>query len=279
MHCRIIAFALWYLLLCLMLNACTSSVRAPVVSPGESRQKSSIEPSTEKKPVPAAEKKPDYYIVKKGDTLYSIAWNYGHDYREVAEWNNISAPYVIYPGQKISLVAPPRKKAKPLTPGPIVSRDKPAAGKTTEKKQVTAAIKPDREPQTKQNKSRSVKGTLQWAWPVTGRLVSSDTPISKKGIDIAGNLGQKVNAAGEGEVVYSGSGLLGYGRLIIIKHNDIYLSAYAHNRELLVSEGDYVKAGQNIAHMGQTSNGRTLLHFEIRKNGKPVDPLEYLPKL
>lgn len=278
MRCRIIAFALQYLLLCLLLNACTSSVRAPVVSPGETRQKSSSEPA-KKKPAPVAEKHADFYIVQKGDTLYSIAWNYGHDYREVADWNNISAPYVIYPGQRISLIAPPRKKAKPLTPGPIVSRDKQASGEITEKKQSPVVKAPEKEPRADRNKNRSLKGPLQWTWPVRGRLVSSDTPISKKGIDIAGRLGQRVNAAGEGEVVYSGSGLLGYGRLIIIKHNDIYLSAYAHNSELLVSEGDYVKAGQNIAHMGQTSNGRTLLHFEIRKNGEPVDPLEYLPKL
>lgn len=277
MHCREIAFGLQFLLLCLLLNACTSSVRAPVVSPGDTRQKQSVE-SARQKPRATGEDA-DSYIVKKGDTLYSIAWNYGHDYREVADWNNISEPYVIYPGQRISLVAPPRKKAKPLTPGPIVSRDKPVSGKAPAKKPDTDAITPERKTPAEKNNSRNLKGPLQWTWPVRGQVVSSDTPISKKGIDIAGNLGQVVNAAGEGEVVYSGSGLLGYGRLIIIKHNDIYLSAYAHNRELLVSEGDYVRAGQNIAHMGQTNNGRTLLHFEIRKNGEPVNPLEYLPKL
>jgi len=278
MHCRKIAFALQFLLPCLLLNACTSGVRAPVVSPEDSRQKPSAEPARQK-PRQTAGKDADFYIVKKGDTLYSIAWNYGHDYREVADWNNISAPYVIYPGQKISLAAPARKKAQPLTPGPIVSRDKPVSGKAPGKKPAAADKAPERETPVEKNNRRNLKGPLQWAWPARGRIVNSDTPISKKGIDIAGSPGQVVNAAGEGEVVYSGSGLLGYGRLIIIKHNDMYLSAYAHNSKLLVSEGDYVRAGQNIAHMGQTSKGMTLLHFEIRKNGEPVNPLKYLPKL
>ena len=108
--------------------------------------------------------------------------------------------------------------------------------------------------------------------------MKTNTPISKNGIDITGTAGQAINAGAPGEVVYSGSGLLGYGRLIIVKHNDTYLSAYAHNKELLVKEGDRVSAGQKIALMGQTTNGRMLLHFEIRKNGQPVNPLDYLPR-
>ena len=221
------------------------------------------------------------YIVKKGDTLYSIAWNYGHDYREIAQWNNINSPYVIYPGQKLNLQASPGAKTKPLQPGPIVRKS------VTEKQAVKTAVKP--EPTTTKSISKSkisdnsqIKaalpgGDIHWDWPVKGKLVKLNTPKSEKGIDIEGKLGQRINAAAIGDVVYSGSGLLGYGKLIIIKHNDTFLSAYAHNSELMVREGDRVNQGQQIAQMGQTTDGRTLLHFEIRKNGKPIDPLKHLP--
>ena len=274
-------FLFWWLSLCLFINACGSSVHAPVIAPGEKQRPE----KTTKIPVSDISKKapgktiPSVYTVKQGDTLYSIAWNYGYDYRDVAAWNRIRSPYTIYPGQQISLIPSTNRlpdNPPALVPGPVETNKhntKPQAETATNAKNQTAAdhavIK----------QSPVVTGPVRWVWPTLGKIIKTDTPISKNGIDISGTLRQDISAAANGEVVYSGSGLLGYGRLIIIKHNDTYLSAYAHNNELLVKEGDQVAIGQAIARMGQTSNGRTILHFEIRKNGQPVDPMKYLPKL
>ncbi|MEE9552321.1 MAG: peptidoglycan DD-metalloendopeptidase family protein [Gammaproteobacteria bacterium] len=261
-------------LLFLFMGACATHTEAPVSVRSEKKQ--SI--ADTKKYSTSAKKKQDkksgYHIIIKGDTLYSIAWNYGFDYRAVARWNGITAPYVIYPGQFIRLQAPPETKAKPLKPGPIVRK------KTVEKPE---QVKPDKKPPSRQKivskqKPRLPSGKIHWSWPAKGKLIKSDTPTAKKGIDIAGRPGQQVKAAAMGDVVYSGSGLLGYGKLIIIKHNETFLSAYAHNKQLMVKEGERVKPGQHIAQIGQTTNGQTLLHFEIRKDGKPVNPLNYLPK-
>ena len=301
--------ALPLLLLSLLLNACAENVYAPVTTPGEKRSTTPkiTSPAT---PATPAQRNPAYHVVARGDTLYSVAFNYGFDYRDVAAWNNIDPPYIIYPGQQIKLQTPalpnrlpqnqsppgqppPRLpgEAQPLTPGPIVSKHtetkpeiKPQVEtgiKTTSEQPVVPekTVPPEKETVIKTDKPPLITGPLQWSWPAQGQIVKSSTPISQNGIDIAGNSGQQINAAAAGEVVYSGSGLLGYGRLIIIKHNETYLSAYAHNDQLLVKEGERVAAGQNIARMGQTNDGRTLLHFEIRKNGQPVDPLSYLPKL
>ena len=276
---------------CVLLGACSGTGHAPVVSPGEEDtvRKSGSQQELSVKQSRMLAERPPYYQVRRGDTLYSIAWNYGFDYREVARWNGIKSPYTIYPGQKIRLdpptVSPAKqqpaepattsKKATALTPGPIEKKNtgttpqETPSVKKTEPEKITAQVA----------KAGPVSGPIQWSWPVRGTVVKTDTPISKNGIDISGREGDPVNAAARGEVVYSGSGLLGYGRLIIIKHSETYLSAYAHNKELLVKEGDHVTTGQNIALMGQTSNGRTILHFEIRKDGKPVDPLIYLPRI
>ena len=275
---------LW-LLTAFILHACSSTGMAPV----SSRNQDTRKPQTQKIEKQLPEKtvgtdKPDLYVVRKGDTLYSIAWNYGYDYRDVASWNSIQSPYVIYPGQKISLQAPPVTVQNALTPGPIIRKE------TQSEKTVQPEVKPEikqepaitKQPPAKTDVSTTAPlptGTISWTWPVRGSLARSNTPTAQKGIDISGDLGQPVNAAALGDVVYSGSGLLGYGKLIIIKHNNTYLSAYAHNSKLLVKEGDRVMQGQQIAQMGQTTDGRTLLHFEIRENGKPIDPLKHLPKL
>ena len=271
----------WWLPLCLFINACGSSVHAPVITPGEKQQSE----KASKNPVPDINRKsqekatPSVYTVKQGDTLYSIAWNYGYDYRDVAAWNRIRSPYTIYPGQRISLLpVTTRQPDNPpaLVPGPIETNKhntEPQAETRVNAKNQTAGN------QEVIHQSPVATGPFRWAWPTLGKIIKTDTPISKNGIDINGTLRQDINAAANGQVVYSGSGLLGYGRLIIIKHNDTYLSAYAHNNELLVKEGDQVAVGQTIARMGRTSNGRTILHFEIRKNGQPVDPIKYLPKL
>ena len=215
-----------------------------------------------------------FHIVRKGDTLYSIAWNYGFDYREVAAWNAINKPYLIFPGQVIRLKPAPVSKSPVLQPGPVV--DKSTAVVNAEK-----SPDPVRPVNLKNTVAPEVAGQsdiVNWHWPVRGKIVKSGSPTSKKGVDISGRLGQDIKAAAQGDVVYSGSGLLGYGRLIIIKHNEKFLSAYAYNSELLVREGESVSTGQTIAKMGKSSTGQALLHFEIRKNGKSVNPLKLLPK-
>ena len=227
------------------------------------------------------------YVVKPGDTLFSIAFRYGWDYKELAARNGISAPYTIRPGQPIRFssgaggtttvvssgpssssrttvirrpvgtqTAPATNSDKPATPSPATT-----APTVT---QVPAA-------------ERAVGG---WTWPANGVLIGkfASNGSLNKGIDIAGDLGQPVFAASDGAVVYAGSGLRGYGELIIIKHNDTYVSAYGHNRRLMVREGQQVKAGQTIAEMGSTGTDRVKLHFEIRRQGKPVDPLQFLPR-
>ena len=254
-----------------LVSACTSTVKAPVDSrsdtPSVESRAGYSNPSTGKYP----EKAGDYHIVEKGDTLYSIAWRYGLDYKKVASWNEISGRYTIYPGQFIRL-KPATKKAQALAAGPLESSRKNQSPKSGPSKQSSKAAKP-----VVARKVIKAK-PVTWAWPTRGKLVKFNTPTSKKGIDIAGKAGQKINAAADGDVVYSGSGLLGYGKLIIIKHNDTYLSAYAHNEKIYAKEGDTVKAGQQIATMGTGNKGRPVLHFEIRKDGTPVNPLSHLPK-
>ena len=275
---------LFCLLLLLFLHACGGNVQAPVETPGEDVKKATPAPAPKPEPGATPKRLPSYHVVNKGDTLYSIAWNYGFDYRDVAAWNVINPPYVIYPGQRIQLSGQPGVVSAPdarpartpdtaLTPGPIIVKRKPGA-ESVPKEPAPPPVSPE-----VVQPSPPVAASVIWSWPTQGSIVRTDTPIAKNGIDIAGKRGQQINASAPGEVVYSGSGLLGYGRLIIIKHNDIFLSAYAHNSDLLVKEGEHVREGQNIALMGETMNGKALLHFEIRKNGQPVDPLKYLPRI
>lgn len=211
--------------------------------------------------------------VRAGDTLYSIAWESGRDYRELAAWNRISPPYLIRPGQVLQLYPPsdsgarvkPKTKttAKPEKPAP---RDKTAVKKSVPQKP---------EPPT----ARPTSKFGSWSWPVEGQIIERFTPSgSNRGIDIAGKKGQAVHAAAPGTVVYQGSGLRGYGELIIIKHDADFLSAYAHNDKILVKEGNVIRRGQKIAEMGSSGTDRAKLHFEIRYRGTPVDPLTYLPK-
>lgn len=201
--------------------------------------------------------------VQRGDTLFGVAFRNGIDYRDLAAWNNISSPYTIYPGQSLKLYPPSRSTAAPATKPATV----PAAPRAP------AAVKPAPAP-------GPASSGFNWRWPaegvVIGRFTTGDA--TKQGVDIAGANGQAVRAASDGVVVYSGGGLVGYGELIIIKHSESWLSAYGHNRKRLVNEGQNVKAGQQIAEMGRSGASRDMLHFEIRYNGKPVDPLQYLPK-
>ncbi|MEM7027582.1 MAG: peptidoglycan DD-metalloendopeptidase family protein [Pseudomonadota bacterium] len=225
-----------------------------------------------------------FHVVQKGDTLYSIAWRYSQDYKNVANWNNIKSPYTIYPGQMLRLIEPKsstqnivnleKKKGDSLQ----AKTTKKLPSKNTQPAKPVATKPATPQPAPNGNMPALPKGPIKWSWPTSGKLAKSNSPTSKKGIDISGKNGQIIKAAAAGDVVYSGSGLFGYGKLIIIKHNDTYLSAYAYNSKLLVKEGDRVRTGQAISHMGQDHAGRTVLHFEIRKDGKPINPIKYLPK-
>lgn len=220
----------------------------------------------------APQSTPGVHVVRSGETLFSIAWQYGLDYQTVAAWNRIRPPYTIYPGQKLSLRGP--YASAPPPPPPKSPATAPRAAVTPP----PASARPPAAPAP----SRPATGTAvpRWQWPASGSILRrfDANATGKKGISIAGVDGAEVRAAAGGQVVYAGSGLVGYGRLIIVKHNDNYLSAYGHNRNLLVQEGDQVRAGQVIAHMGSSGTNRTQLHFEIREKGKPVDPLRYLPR-
>jgi len=214
-------------------------------------------------------KQATWYRVKKGDSLYTIAWRAGKDWRNLARWNGLKPPYTIYPGQRLRLKPPPSK----------ARRANRGTTKGAPPKQ--RAHKPQRSPRTaKARKPTAAAGRLRWRWPTRGRIVTrfSTRDGAPKGIRIAGNKGQKVLAAEGGTVVYSGSGLIGYGQLIIIKHNNEFLSAYGLNSRLYVKEGQKVERGQHIADMGTDNSGRAVLHFEIRRDGNAVDPLRYLPK-
>jgi lipoprotein NlpD len=208
---------------------------------------------------------PGYYRVKRGDTLARIALDHGQSPRDVAQWNNMSNPNQIEVGDLI-LVKPPAGSK---------TAAKPVAKSTTN----TDAPKAD-VPKAESSKSEPAKEMvaepgIRLSWPAKGR-VTDEFSEKSKGIDISGKLGDPVTAASDGKVVYAGNSLRGYGNLVIIKHDNTYLTAYAHNRSLLVKEGDSVKKGQKIAEMGDTDTNSVKLHFELRVNGKPVNPTPYL---
>lgn len=240
-----------------------------------------------------------YHTISRGDTLYSIAWRYGLDYRSLASLNGIGPPYTIYAGRKLKV----SEGGSDLSPGTgyvgegtqVMAVQDATTGVTevgggvTEVAPVTETAPPEESPAEsapavvqERQPAPARTGTAppgQWLWPAKGRVISrfvADDPL-RKGIDIEGALGQPVVASSGGQVVYAGSGLTGYGQLVIVKHNEQFLSAYAHNSKLLVKEGDAVKAGQSIAEIGSSGTDRNKLHFEIRSAGRPVDPLDYLP--
>ncbi|HEX7029812.1 MAG TPA: peptidoglycan DD-metalloendopeptidase family protein [Gammaproteobacteria bacterium] len=272
----------------------------------------------------------DGYVVAPGDTLYSIAFTHGMDYRALAARNHIPPPYVIYPGQvlriegaagapaRVTVVKAPPRETRPHDNAPVFETvpnaaepaatpvvsgsvavaaraESPGAARSTNLPSTPSPVAhpppasasnaaangaASSLPVVVAGKARSVDG-ISWEWPADGAVISGfqdGNGGSGAGLDIAGNAGDPVRAAADGVVVYSGNGLIGYGELIIIKHSDTYLSAYGHNRKRLVKEGEHVRAGQLIAEMGSSGAPREELHFEIRKNGKPVDPTGYLPE-
>lgn len=311
--------------LLLVLSGCSSTPHYAPVQDRPQAGKSSAKSAARSR---EGDWRPQTHTVQKGDTLYAIALEYGYDYKELAELNGISPPYVIRIGQQLRLNQPAQTQAQApvqqeggvvttaLKPVAQVADSREGALKTQPKavkipysaeaeaapvvavapKPELVAVKPPpveekakpseakaAPPVSEASKSAAPAGAddedMDWAWPSKGKIVASfNEGASLKGVDIAGKAGQAVFAAAPGKVVYSGSGLRGYGKLVIIKHNKTYLSAYAHNSQILVREGQAVVKGQRIAEMGDSDADQVKLHFEIRRMGKPVDPLRYLPE-
>lgn len=315
----------------LLIAGCSSKGgHAPVESRTPGGKSVSVSPQVSPD-VPVMVARQGYYIVKKGDTLYSIAHQQERDYRELAIWNGLDDANVIKVGQELrvtppeqtagnkSLAPPPAIDARPLdnstspngksnslaiTPTtspltgsktepkggriaysaqawkdlqagdrPVVASSAPAGGSKPE-------LKPTTTPGAAESKTVSTAddSAVDWVWPNAGKVIASFNDASNKGVDIAGNVGDPVLAAGAGRVVYVGTGVRGYGNLVIVKHNNSnFISAYAHNSEVFVKEGQTVQKGQKIAALGNSDADRAKLHFEIRRQGRPVDPLKYLP--
>ncbi|MDO6385956.1 MULTISPECIES: peptidoglycan DD-metalloendopeptidase family protein [unclassified Uliginosibacterium] len=302
--------------LILALAACSSNAPAPVEVRAPARPQEG-----------PAVAKPGHYIVKKGDTLYSIANLHKRDYRELAAWNNLTDPNLIEVGQELRVapqadvlaakpVAPASSiESRPVPPPAVIGstvassassslppasvstpaatgelKTEPKGGRIAytpqawkdltqpaDKAPVTSASAPAAQSAPVESKAPVVADDGSWSWPVSGKVIGSFNESSNKGVDLDGKLGDPVLAAGTGEVKYVGSSLRGYGNLVIIKHNNDFSSVYAHNQEILVKEGQQVKKGQKIATLGKSDADRPKLHFEIRRQGKPVDPLKLLP--
>lgn len=294
-----------------LIAGCASGYRAPVLERGVANG-GAARPAAKLAP----EQRPDSYTVKRGDTLYSIALDNGVDYRDLAAWNGITDPAVIHSGQVLRLRSPvpapqePAVQVQPIAvPGSVVARPLGAEAPRVATDMLKTEPKALRLPYSDANlamltrpgqpagagspapapappAAAAVPGAgngaadddrISWGWPATGRVLAGFSEGANKGLDIVGKIGDPVYASAAGRVVYSGTGLRGYGKLIIIKHNQTYLSAYAHNSNLLVKEGQLVTKGQKIAEIGNTDSTQPELHFEIRRLGKPVDPIKYLP--
>lgn len=269
----------------LLLVACASDGPAPVES--RTRQ-SAVRPASPQ--VPPTNRSgiqqdlPQTYVVKKGDSLHAIAFRFGLDVRNVAQWNGLRNPNLIYPGQRLRLYAPGAVATRATPPPIALDRIPPQAMETIvdvplpqarESQEPIATTTPAPVPASPPSPAA---GSGRWSWPADGEVTAATSAMGTKGIKILGARGQPVGATADGEVVYSGNGLRGYGNLIIIRHDAEFLSAYAHNDKALVREGDHVKAGQKIAEMGDSGAQEVMLHFELRMNGIAVDPLRYLPR-
>ncbi|MDD5241894.1 MAG: peptidoglycan DD-metalloendopeptidase family protein [Sulfuricella sp.] len=298
--------------LALLLGGCTSMhTSAPVIERASVARKAPAKAKGRE-----VDWRPQVYTVQKGDTLYGIALEYGFDYKEVAEWNSIASPYTIRVGQQLKLttsspaaVVVPLKtasavearqagedgllKTQPKALRQPYSSQGDSGAKARAESYAERAEKPvppvaRAEAPAKPAPAEEKDGIqaedderIEWNWPTAGKVLTgfNESSSSGKGLDISGKNGQPVLAAAPGKVVYSGSGLRGYGKLVIIKHNKTYLSAYAHNRQILIKEGQNVVKGQKIAEMGDSDADQVKLHFEIRRLGKPVDPAKYLPQI
>jgi lipoprotein NlpD len=229
--------------------------------------------------------KPGYYTVKPGDTLARIAFEHGQDWRDVAKWNKLDNPNVIEVGQVLRVLRPGAETAvatRPVTSARVESKplsSAPAAAASAAPITAAASGAPAASASAAASApvARDADDDVNWIWPASGAVVVPFDDVRSKGIVIAGKAGDPVLAAADGRVVYAGSGLRGYGNLLIVKHNNTYLTAYAHNQTLLVKEDQAVRRGQKIAEMGSTDAESVQLHFEIRRLGKPVDPAKLLP--
>ncbi len=247
-------FCAFFLTLYLLTSGCSSSGKPQVVERGTSSSYNQ-------------NKKNKVHIVRKGDTLFSIASYYGQKVSKLAKCNKLGHPYTIHPGEKIATTCSVNNK----------TRKKKKSHRSQKANKKASNIN------KKHKKSRNVEQVTvlaRWRWPTIGHVVRRFNPGNqgKTGLEIAGKYRQSIYAAEAGKVVYSGSGLIGYGKLIIVKHNRRFLTAYGYNSELLVKEGDSVKSGQVIARMGRSPSNKAALFFELRKDGKPVNPMRYLPK-
>ena len=280
-----------------LLAACAPTRQAPVIDRAPDARPVRPAPGPGARSAPQAPgARSGIYTVKKGDTLYSIALDHGLDYRDLADWNNID-PTRIRVGQQLRLSAP----AGTITTAPLKAAPSGVERRSLDASAVAgagavkaqpqglrvpysdqtyaqmASVKPEAEPAGRSDTARS-GGELGWIWPASGKVLKGfNESANLKGIAIAGKLGQPVFASASGRVIFSGTGIRGFGKLIVIKHNDTFLSVYGHNSELLVKEGQNVTRGQKIAEMGNTDTDEVKLHFEIRRFGKPVDPITFLP--
>lgn len=265
-------FCYYFIVFALLLSGCAEEL-IQETQPAIEQPVQAVKPAP-KKPVVALpeppqtleQSKPLYHEVMAGETLYSIGVLSGEGYQRLAQWNHIAPPYRISVGQKISLSAPKEPEKPAENNLPVYQKTPQFAEKSPSLEEKKSSISIDNGNMLK----------LNFKWPLRGAVVGRFSEATNKGIDIEGLEGQPVRASAAGTVVHSGAGLIGFGQLLIIKHNDEYLSAYSNNGQLLVSEGQEVVQGQAIAEMGNTGIKRTVLHFEIRKNGKAINPLELL---
>jgi lipoprotein NlpD len=247
-------------------------------------------------PLPGAENagKPGYYTVKPGDTLLRVALEHGQNWRDLVRWNNLENPNLLEVGQVLRVVPPVaetsaaaaravpgagRVDTRPLEPRPAASAVAPAASAAAHVAVAPAAAPAAPAPAATDSSVAGREGgeEIAWTWPAAGAVIAGFDEGRNKGLTITGKAGDPVVAAGDGRVVYAGSSLRGYGNLVIVKHSELYLTAYAHNQVLLVKDDQIVRRGQKIAEMGSTDAERVQLHFEIRRQGKPVDPAKLLP--
>lgn len=253
-------------LVALGLTACSTPPRTKPATITDRSTPVASAPAQE--PVP-----PGFYRVKRGDTLIRIALDNGQSYRDIAAWNNITDPNLIEVDQVLRVKPPPstaRVVTKPIEP------IKPADSKASTDKKVATKKVEEKEVAPAEPKADAVDPPIKLSWPAKGKVVEEFNEAKNKGIDIAGKMGEPIQAAADGKVVYAGNSLRGYGNLVIIKHDNTYLTAYAHNRTLVVKEGENVRKGQRIAEMGDSDANMVKLHFEVRMNGKPVNPMQYL---
>ena len=285
----------------LLLTGCASHLRPP--APLENRSPSSSSKPAEPERLPPGREnagKPGYYTVKPGDTLIRIGLETGQNWKDISRWNQLENADLIEVGQVLRVVSPgqdpsqvasrpvvtPRIEPRPIAPAPVATAPVPATPPATAA--TPAASAPATPPVASTpvpapaagpaaSAGRDADDDVNWLWPSQGPIVTGFEGTRSKGVAISGKEGDPVLAAADGRVVYAGSGLRGYGNLIIIKHNDTLLTAYAHNKALLVREDQMVRRGQKIAEMGSSDTDRVKLHFEVRRKGKPVDPVKVLP--